>query len=178
MLQRSFWFVRYMTHYGIALGCLVGFFGALALTLTLSNTATQLPQLVTMMLVAGMFGGIIGIFYGAVSGFASGLLMALVTQIAYREIRRHDVYKLVMGMVTAIATLTIFLAIPFWHSITYQALPVDPMFAGIGDRSLLMIPVEAGFSLWIMSLVFAVYASQRVATEYLRDVDVRQSKVK
>ena len=55
MLHRSFGFVVYMTQYGIALGCLVGFFGAIALTLTIPNSLIQLPRLVPLMLVAGMF---------------------------------------------------------------------------------------------------------------------------
>lgn len=181
MSQRPFSFVYYMMQYGVCLGCLVGFFGAITLILMGANFAVHAhPQLAIFALVAGMFGGIIGMFYGAISGFASGLMMALVTRLAFREIKRHNVYKLMMG-ITVIVTLAILLAIPVWHNIIHQApLPteVDPMFGDIGNRPLLGISPDAWYSLLGMSVVFAVYANQQVATEYLREIDPRKSKVR
>jgi hypothetical protein len=158
--KQSFDFVKAMSQYGIILGWLVGFFGTIPLTLTRFDLSMIFP-VIAVLLIFSMSGGLVGLLYGAVSGYVSGVLIAVVTWLVFQDIKRHAVYKFMLGTITFGVTLMIILAGQMWLSIDFEQ---------VLARSISATELQ---SLGIMSLIFAVYASQRVATDYLRDMDLR-----
>jgi hypothetical protein len=146
-----------MSQHGIILGCLVGFFGTITLTLMWFDLSLILPVVATLLIIS-MCGALVGIIYGAISGYISGLLMAFLTRYIFRQVKWIAVYRITVGMITFGVTLTIILVGQMGLSIDQEQ-----VFA----RSISMSDWQ---SLWIMGLVFAVYASQQVVTEYLREI--------
>ena len=156
--KHSFDFVKTMSQYGVILGCLIGFFGTIPLTITWFELTSILP-VIAVLLMIGLCGGFLGLLYGGVSGYVSGWLIQIVTQSIFQDMKRQAVYKITVGAITLGVTCIIILAGSMWLNID-----MEQVFA----RS--VSPMELQ-SIGLMSLVFAVYASQRVATEYLREVD-------
>lgn len=158
--KHTFDFVKTMSQYGIILGCLVGFFGSIPLTLAWFDLSMILPVLAALIII-GVSGALVGLGYGALSGYFSGLLIAFVTRLVFQDLKRQTVYKFTVGTITFGVTLIIILM-----GQVLLAMDFEQLFA----RSISVAELQ---SLGIMSLIFAVYASQRVATEYLRDLDLR-----
>lgn len=175
----SFGFINYMTQYGLYLGCLVGFFGAIPIAFILLNNPLTISVLAIVSILV-IIGTIIGTFYGIVSGFLSGWMMLIVTKFCFRIVRRPQFYKAVMGLVTVSTTSLVFLVLPLWSNRqTTEVLPTthaDARWAGIDFAP--QLPDNLGLTLCVMALLFAIYASQQVAIEYLKEVDVRKSKIK
>jgi hypothetical protein len=155
--KNTFDFAKTMSQYGVILGCLVGFFGAIPLTIAWFDISMIFPVTATLLIVA-MCSSIIGILYGGVSGYVSGLLVSVITHFLFQDIKQQTVYKVAVGMITVCVT--------FMTIVTGQLI-LSMDFEYVFARS--VSPVELQ-SLGLMALVFAVYGSQRVATEYLRDV--------
>jgi len=156
--KHSFDFVKTMSQYGVILGCLVGFFGTIPLTLTWFDFSRILP-VIAVLLTIGLCGGLVGLLYGGVSGYVSGWIIQIVTRFMFQDMKRQAVYKVAVGSITVGVTFIIILVGSMWLNIDFKQ-----VFA----RS--VSPMELQ-TLGMMSLVFAVYASQRVATQYLRDMD-------
>lgn len=173
--KTSFGFVRYMLQYGIYLGCLVGFFGAIPLALMILLPTSGYFLLIGL-LFAGVMGVIVGVIYGCMAGFISGAMMHGVTRLCFREVKRVGLYRVVMGVTTLVSTSLTFLIFPLFSIVNNPHLL--PATAATYSISTSTIPVDAWYALWLMALVFAVYASQRVATYYLREVDAGKGKVK
>lgn len=153
MIDKSpFDFVSRMSTSGIGLGSLVGSVAGAMLMLLDFNYQINFTIIWTAFL-GGIAGGIFGIIYGVLAGFASGFSMMCITRYCFREIHNPQRYKLVMGISTAIATTLFLLIMPLWF-----------IFGGVGIAILLI------------AVLFAVYASQRVAQQYLHEMDVRKSK--
>lgn len=168
--KQTFDHIVSMSIYGIRLGCLVGFFGtSVAIFSEVNANMPSLGATVSLAFVGGIFGILLGMFYGAVAGFSSGFMMMCLTRILFREIRRPKIYKLAMGMTTAISTGIIFIYSPMWFLIIYTRSIPSP------TRSPHLFQ-DAWFILWAMSLVFAVYASQRVANKYLKHIAIGKVK--
>ena len=170
MIDKStFGFVRYMLQYGIYLGCLVGFFGAIPLAL-MAFPGTGGYFLLIGVLFSVVMGVIIGATYGCMAGFASGVAMSAVTRLFFREVKQVRVYKAVMSVTVFATTGLTFLLFPLFMIVNdANMMPSD--YYGI------TIPYEAWYALWLMALVFAVYGGQRVATAYLLELDRRKQKV-
>ena len=152
--KQFFDFIIYMTLYGILFGLLVGFFGGMPLSLMMLDESMSLHN-VGSALLGGVIGSILGMVYGIFTGFTSGVMMLTVTHIFFRVIHRQRLYKLMMGVVTIISTAFYLMIFPVW-----------------------LFFKEAGFTLVLMSLGFAIHASQRVAHDYLREIHLRKSKAK
>ena len=155
--KNTFDFAKTMSQYGVILGCLVGFFGTIPLTIAWFDLSMIFPVIATLFIVA-MCSSIMGILYGGVSGYVSGLLISVITHFLFQDMKRQTVYKVAVGTITFSVTLIVIL-------VGQLLLRMD--FEQVFARSVSPIQLQ---SLGLMALVFAVYASQRVATEYLRDV--------
>jgi len=155
--KHTFDFVKTGRQYGNVVGCLVGFFGSIPLTITWFDMSMLLPVIATLLTIA-LCSSLLGILYGGISGYISGWLIKVITRFIFQEIKRQAVYKIAVGIVTFSVTLIIILMGQIWLSLDFELI-----FA----RSVSLAQLQA-FAL--MSLVFAVYASQRVATDYLREL--------
>lgn len=180
MIKKSpFGFIRSMTKYGIYLGFLVSAVGAIILTVMMHHAFTDWVVIGVRLVVFTVIGVIIGSLYGVMAGFCSGLMMRITTQLCFREIRRTWLYKVTMGATTLLTTGIIFSATglsSMFIAPEFGQGKANPMFQGLALEY--MIPDDAWIALVLMALVFAVYASQRVAQQYLRETDVRKSKHK
>lgn len=155
--KHTFDFVKSMSQYGVVLGCLVGFVGSIPLSITWFDLSMFLPVLATLLTIA-MVSGLIGIVYGGVSGYISGWIIKIVTHFMFKDIKRQSVFKVAVGIVTVGVTLITILLGQILLSLDFEQ-----VFA----RSVTPAQLQ---SLALMSLVFAIYASQRVATDYLREL--------
>jgi len=153
--KESIEIIKMMTRYGVTLGALIGFAGAIPIALTWFDLSLLLPVLALTVIIT-MCGGLVGALYGVISGFSSGVLMKIVTRYIFREVNEQALYKGAMGLLSAIAIISIFL--------------VDKLFIGgqQADFFTRSIPITDWYAVWLMSVVFAVYASQRTANEYLQ----------
>lgn len=158
--KHSFDFVKTMSQYGVVLGCLVGFFGTIPLTITWFEWSRILP-VIAVLLMIGLCGALIGLLYGGVAGYVSGWIVKIVTRYIFQDLKQTAVYKVAVGAITVAVTYIIIQAGSMWLRMDFEKAFARPIS-----------PVELQ-ALGIMGLVFAVYASQRVATDYLRDMDVR-----
>lgn len=156
--RQSFEFIEVMTHYGIRLGFLIGCVGSIPIALMWFKLSILLPVL-ALIVVITMCGGLIGIVYGAVSGFISGVLMRTTTRFIFPQISQQTLYKITMGGLALGTTALVFLADFIWIG-TYKS--------DVFSKS---IQLNDWIAICIMSLVFAVYASQRTATQYLQEAD-------
>ena len=158
--QQSFEFVKVMTKYGISLGYMIGCVGAIPLALVGFDVSLLLP-LMALVVIIMMSGGLLGMVYGAVSGFFSGLLMTTTTRYIFPDIRQDQVYKITMGLLAFGTTLTMFV--------------IDYVCIGTHNGELFArtMPASDWYAIGLMSLIFAVYASQRTATQYLLETKLQ-----
>ena len=105
----------------------------------------------------GVFGLIFGGIFGMMAGVYSGIGMAMITSLFFSDIISRNIYKIVMGIITAICS-GLFFSSGLWH------LRLD----GINVTSW-----NATLSL---AILLAVYASQRVTTDYLNEWSLRKYK--
>lgn len=158
--KKSYEYITLMTRSGVALGSLIGSVGG-ALLLSVFNRSVYVSineldiSIIGELLVGGLGGGIFGIMYGFFAGLLSGILMHVVTQIWFQEVYRQQVYGVTMAIVTICATSFVLIVLPFWLMFGWT-----------------------GFAVCMVALLFAIHASQRVASEYLRESDGRKRKVK
>jgi len=149
-----------MTTYGIVLGGLAGALSAITLILTSGNFAFlsgTLPVMLLETLSIGVFGMIFGGIFGMVAGLYSGVGMAVAISIFFGDIFSRPVFKATMGVMTAICT-ALFFSSGLYH------LRIDG------------IDLSGWNSMMLMSIVIAVYASQRVANYYFQEWSIRQQK--
>lgn len=146
--------------YGIGLGAIAGFLVGATLLLTQGDLTVSeiIASIFGVLVLSAIYGGMFGGIYGGFSGIFSGGAMALVTALAFREIRNEKFYRYAMGAVTTVMTTGV--------------------FAWGGLWSLGFMDSLAWGAAMVMSVVIAVYASQMTAKKYLRERDVRKQKVK
>lgn len=143
-----------MTAYGMGLG---------AIAALLISLVVQSQHPIDYFSYSALCSTSFGMGFGLLCGLSSGIGMAWITHLLFPEVKNATVYKLTMMLITACVSC-IGLAIPIW-TLGSTRLPYSD------------IRVEndwmAGLS---MSLVIAVYISQRVAGKYLRESDPRKLK--
>lgn len=157
--RRLFNIIRRMTVYGLMLGGVSGLLVTLTILLFTSlehPTYYGLP-LDTSSIIVG--GGILGVLYGTVAGFISGIGMALFTAILFREVLSVQHFRWFMGSTTFMLTISTFVGRGLW---------------GLGET--IFNPTTWNVTM-LMSVVIAIYASQRTATKYLLDCHLPKSKV-
>ena len=159
LVQRLFNMIRRMTLYGLVLG---GLAGVLVTVTILIFPALERPSfygfpMSSQSIIA--WGGILGILYGTIAGFMSGFGMALFTAILFREVASEKHFRWFMGSTTFMLTISTFVGRGLW---------------GFGET--VIDPTTWNITM-LMSIVIAVYASQRVATKYLLDSYAPKSKV-
>jgi len=142
-----------MILYGAILGAIAGFLVGFVMLLP----DVSFIEILDLILLSALFGGSFGALYGAGAGFFSGFVMALVTALAFGEIRNIQRFKIVMGVITVVMTSGVFLFGGLWI---------------FGDGMEL-----TWASAMFMSVVIATYASQIVSRKYIRDISVRKKKV-
>lgn len=157
--RRLFNIVWRMTLYGLVLGGVVG----LLVTVTiLLFTSLERPTLYGLPLDTQsiiVWGGIFGVLYGTIAGFMSGFGMALFTAILFREVSSVQHFRWFMGSTTFMLTVSIFVGRGLWS---------------LGEN--IFNPTTWNATM-LMSVVIAVYASQRTATKYLIDCHVPKAKI-
>lgn len=150
--------IALMTAYGVILGGIAGFLVGWAILIVDSTTFSEsmIRNLINITVLSLMYGGIFGGVYGGGSGLISGFFMAMVTAIAFGEIRNVQRFKMVMGLITGIMTIGVFMLGGLW-------------WFGSG--------IELTWTLaMILSIVIAVYASQIVSKKYIKQIDLRKKK--
>lgn len=152
--KESFEFVKSMTGYGIWLGSLIGAVGALPIALLWFDLSMLLPVLALGVIIL-MCGGLVGVAYGMVSGFISGVLMTIITRLAFDKVTQARMYQVTMGILALIAVAFVFL---------FDLIFINGQQADFFTHT---IPMTDWLAIWLMSVVFAIYASQRTAKEYL-----------
>ncbi len=157
--HRLFNMIRRMTLYGLVLGGLAGMLVTATILIIPSlerPTFYGFPMAPQSIIV---WGGILGILYGTIAGFMSGFGMALFTAILFREVVSVQHFRWFMGSTTFMLTISTFVGRGLW---------------GIGEN--IIDPTTWNVTM-LMSIVIAVYASQRTATKYLRESYATKSKV-
>ena len=157
--KQSFEFIKVMTQYGVSLGFMIGCIGAIPMALTWFNLSILLPVLALIVIIT-MCGGLLGMAYGAASGFISGVLMSTTTRLMFHQVNQQTLYKVIMGSLALGTTLFIFLVDFLWIGLYKNDLFSHPL------------PLNDWLAIWVMSLIFAVYASQRTATRYLQEAQI------
>jgi len=152
LLYRLVNILKRMTLYGFLLG---GASGLLVTLTVLIFPAIDRPTLYGLPLDTGtiMFWGVVlGILFGTVAGFTSGFGMVCFTLLLFREVTDEPRFRIMMGSTTLMLTLATLVGRGLWD---FGAVIIDP-------------------STWqvtmVMSVVIAVYASQRTSTKYLIDL--------
>lgn len=149
-----------MTRYGSILGGLAGAASALTLIFTsnsfsfLSNTV---PAMMLETLSIAIFGMVFGGIFGVLAGLYSGVGMAVITSLFYEDIPSIHVYKSVMGGVTAVC-VAFFLYTTLWN------LRIDGIESASWNATMMM------------TVILAVYASQRVTSYYLYEWVIHRQK--
>jgi len=148
-----------MTTFGMILGAIAGFLVAWTILITDMGMSVDeiLNEIVEITFLSALYGSMFGGIYGGVSGLISGFFMALVTAVAFRELRNVRRFRIVMGSITAVLTTGVFLLGGLWE-------------LGIGLDFTWTVAL-------IMSVVIAVYASQIVSKRYARDSILRKKKI-
>ena len=154
-VQHSFEFIKTMTRYGVILGCMIGAVGAIPVALTWFDISILLPVMALFIIIT-MCGGLVGMVYGGVSGFISGMLMTLATHFAFKRMNQAHLYKITMGFLAVLTTFSLFM---------FDLIFIGGHQADFFTRS---IPITDWIAVWSMALLFAIYASQRTASEYLQ----------
>lgn len=159
-LQPKHKMVLNMTTYGIVLGALAGVLSTITLILT-SQTFTflgsTLPVILLEALSIAVFGMLFGGILGMIGGLYSGIGMVVATTAFFKDIASRPVFRVAMGMVTAVATALFF-------------------YTGVWNLRLEGIEATSWNATMVMSVVLAVYASQRVASTYLWEWSIRKQK--
>lgn len=154
-----------MTDYGLVVSGIGGAMYGMALLLGLPNGQSADIATVLIAIVLGLiFGGLIGLFYGALASPILGFAMALFAAVFCRDGRRPRLLKLTFAALTAVV---IFLVSPL--DVVKEA------FAQVLQGS--SINPLADFSA-IAVYFIAIYLSQIVARKYLRQVSARRRKDK
>ncbi len=149
-----------MTTYGIFLGGMAGALSALTLILTSGEftfIGGTLPVILLETLSIGVFGMIFGGIFGMIAGLYSGVGMAVAISIFFTDIFSRPIFKAVMGVMTAICT-ALFFSTGLWH------LRIDGIDSSGWNGMILM------------SVIIAVYASQRVSSFYVQEWSQRKQK--
>lgn len=147
-----------MTLYGLALGGMAGFLVTVTIWLFPSSAY---PTFYGFPIMAHHFiglGTLFGILYGTIAGFMSGLAMMISTALLFHPLSSTRHFRWMMGSTTFMMTLATFVGRGLWN---------------IGDH---MIDPTTWTATMMMSLVIAVYASQRVVTKYLLDSTLPKQK--
>lgn len=156
--HRLFNILRRMTVYGLVLGGMAGFLVTLTIWLFPSlEQPTFYGFPITGHYLVG-FGTLLGILYGTIAGFLSGLAMLISTALLFRTVPSINRFRWMMGSTTFVMTLTTFVGRGLWN---------------IGDS---VIDPTTWTTTMVMSLVIAVYASQRTVTKYLHDCHIPKHK--
>lgn len=145
--------LKRMTLYGFLLGGASGFLVTLTI---LFVPALDRPTVYGIPIATGAFilgGAMLGILFGTVAGFASGFGMALFTGLLFREVNDIPRFRIMMGSTTLMLTVATLVGRGVWD---FGALIIDPTTWQVT---------------MVMSVVIAIYASQRVATKYLIELD-------
>lgn len=149
-----------MTTKGIYLGGAAGALSALTLILTSTDFAFMggtLPVMALEALSIAVFGMVFGGIFGMVAGLYSGVGMAVAITVFFNDIFSRPIFNATMGVMTVICT-TLFFSTGLWH------LRIDG------------IDMAGWNSMILMSVVIAVYASQRVANFYFQEWSQRKQK--
>ena len=156
---RLFNIIRRMTVYGLVLGGATGLLVSATIMFfpTLEGPTFYGFPLNSQSIM--IWGTVFGILYGTIAGFMSGFGMALFTALLFREVSSLQHFRLFMGSTTFMLTISTFVGRGLW---------------GIGET--LYNPTTWNATM-LMSLVIAIYASQRTATKYLRDSHTPKSKL-
>lgn len=159
-LQPKHKMVLNMTTYGITLGGVAGALSALVLIITSQTFAFlggTLPVMFLEALSIAVFGMIFGGIFGMIGGLYSGIGMVVATTALFEDIASHKMFRVAMGVVTAIATALFF-------------------YTGVWHLRLQGIDTNSWNATMIMAILIAVYASQRVASMYLWEWSIRKQK--
>jgi hypothetical protein len=157
--QRLFNIVWRMTGYGLVLG---GANGLLVILTILLFPSLERPTFYGLPLEPQpliMWGGLLGVLYGTVAGFISGFGMTLLTAILFREVLSVQHFRWFMGSTTFMLTIATFVGRGLW---------------GFGEN---IFNPTTWNTIMLMSIVIAIYASQRTATKYLLDCHVPKVKL-
>ena len=151
--------IFYMAGLGLLLGAIAGFLGVVTIFVLniLGSSPSEIFSWVGGLILSGfLYGCTFGGGYGGVSGLASGIMMALVTAVGFGEVRNVQVYRLTMGVVTLVMTSGVFILSGLWRYVNSMGLEWIAMVA--------------------MSVVIAVYASQIVSKQYIKEVGLFKKK--
>lgn len=157
--HRLFNMIRRMTLYGLILG---GLAGVLVTATILVIPSLERPSFYGFPMTAKsiiVWGAILGILYGTIAGFMSGFGMALFTALLFREVTSEQHFRWFMGSTTFMLTISTFVGRGLW---------------GVGET--IIDPTTWNVTM-LMSIVIAVYASQRTATKYLLESHAPKSKM-
>ncbi len=150
--------LKRMTLYGFLLGGASG----LLVTLTILLVPTlERPTFYGLPVDIGavVFGGAsLGILFGTVAGFTSGFGMILFAALLFREVNDRPRFRIMMGSTTLMLTIATLVGRGLW------------------DFGALIIDEQTWHLTMVMSVMIAVYASQRVSTKYL--IELSDSKLK
>lgn len=145
---------------GIALGGVAGALSAMTLILTSGDFAfmgSTIPIMMLETLSIAVFGMIFGGIFGMIAGLYSGVGMAVTISMFFNTILSLPIFKATMGAITAICS-ALFFGTGLWH------LRIDGIDSTGWNGAM------------IMSVVIAVYASQRVADFYFQEWSQRKHK--
>ncbi len=159
LAHRLFNIIRRMTVYGLMLGGMAGFLVALTVLLFPSLERPTFYGLPINPQSVIIWGAIFGILYGTIAGFMSGFGMALFTGLLFRDVSSPRHFYWFMGSTTFMLTVSTFVGRGLW---------------GMGET---LFNSTTWNVTMLMSVVIAVYASQRTATKYLRDSQFPKSKL-
>ena len=155
-----------MTIYGIVLGMVAGVL--VSVVILAYQSTTDISSIVGTSIVVGV---IFGALAGGVSGFCCGLVMMIVTAVAFRELRNRKRLRLIMGLITTGITGGFFVVGGFTILAQYMELPHYNQHLGVYPS--IDLPWASAM---IMSVVIAVYASQIVTRKYIEEMSPRKEK--
>jgi len=95
---------------------------------------------------------VLGVLFGTVIGFTSGFGMMLFTALLFREVNDVLRFRIMMGSTTLMLTIATLVGRGLWD---FGAVVIDPTTWQVT---------------MLMSVVIAIYASQRTSTKYLHDL--------
>jgi len=149
-----------MIKYGVVLGGSAGALSATVLIMTSPSFAflsSSLPVMAVEIVSIAIWGLISGGIFGLISGVYSGIGMVVVTKFVFEDIYSHQIFTITMGAITALTT-ALFLYNGLWH------LRLDGIDPSAWNATLMM------------AVILAVYASQRVVSQYLYEWSIRKQK--
>lgn len=158
LLYRLTNILKRMTFYGFMLGSASGLLVALTILLLPNIENPNFLGIPFTPLTAILGGAGFGMLFGTVAGFTSGFGMALFTLLLFREVHDEQGFRIFMGSTTFMLTLATLVGRGLW---TFGEYAVDPFVWQVTMA---------------MTLVIAIYASQRTATKYLLDIQTEKTK--